>query len=180
MAFRIQAVALADHPCFTIRAETHARRGVADRRLKGEHVTRDWDAFNAGVVEQFRASGGKGTERWGDGQPLLLLNTTGARSGQSRTTPLLYSTDGDRYVVIASKGGEPTNPDWYHNLLANPEATIEVGGETIPVRAEVATGAERRRLFDQQAAQMPFFADYERTAPREIPVVVLTRVMGDR
>ncbi|HEX5499129.1 MAG TPA: nitroreductase/quinone reductase family protein, partial [Thermomicrobiales bacterium] len=87
----------------------------------------------------------------------------------------LYSTDGDRFVVIASKGGEPTNPDWYHNLLANPEATIEVGGETFPVRATIAAGAERRRLFDQQAAQMPFFADYERNTPREIPVIVLTR-----
>jgi len=78
-------------------------------------------------------------------------------------------------VVIASKGGEPTHPDWYHNLLAHPEATVEVGGETFPVRTEVAQGAERRRLFDQQAAQMPFFAEYERTTPRIIPVVILTR-----
>jgi deazaflavin-dependent oxidoreductase (nitroreductase family) len=135
---------------------------------------RDWHAFNRGVVEGFRANGGVGPGRWA-GQPLLLLTTTGAKSGLPRTTPLLYSTDGDRWVVIASKGGEPTHPDWYYNLVAHPEAVVEVGGETVPVRAEVAQGAERRRLFDQQAAQMPFFADYERTTPRTIPVVVLTR-----
>ncbi|HET7094750.1 MAG TPA: nitroreductase family deazaflavin-dependent oxidoreductase [Thermomicrobiales bacterium] len=135
---------------------------------------RDWEAFNRGVVEAFRANGGVGPDRWAD-RPLLLLTTTGAKSGQPRTTPLLYSTDGDRFVVIASKGGEPTNPDWYHNLLANPEATVEVGGETFPVWATIAAGAERRRLFDQQAAQMPFFADYERNTARAIPVVVLTR-----
>ena len=132
---------------------------------------RDWHAFNQGVVEQFRANGGVGPGRWAT-QPLLLLTTTGARSGLPRTTPLLYSTDDDR---IASKGGEPTHPDWYHNLLMHPEAMVEVGAEIFPVRAEVAQGAERRRLFDQQAGQMPFFAEYERTTPRTIPVVVLTR-----
>jgi deazaflavin-dependent oxidoreductase (nitroreductase family) len=136
---------------------------------------RDWHAFNEGVVEGFRANGGVGPGRWAN-QPLLLLTTIGARSGLPRTTPLIYSTDADRYVVIASKGGEPTHPDWYRNLVANPDVTLEVGGETFPARAEVAEGAERRRLFDQQAAQMPFFAEYERKTPREIPVVVFTRV----
>ena len=111
--------------------------------------------FQPRGVEQFRATGGIGPGRWAT-QPLLLLTTTGARSGLPRTTPLLYSTDGDRFVVIASKGGEPTHPDWYHNLLAHPEATVEVGAETFPVHAHVAQGAERRRLFDQQAAQIPF------------------------
>jgi deazaflavin-dependent oxidoreductase (nitroreductase family) len=138
-------------------------------------MMRDWEAFNRGVVEHFRANGGVGPGGWAD-RPLLVLITTGAKSGQPRSTPLLYSTDGDRFVVIASKGGEPTNPDWYHNLLAHPAATVEVGGERFPVRASIADGAERRRLFDQQAALMPFFADYERTTPREIPVVVLTRL----
>ena len=136
---------------------------------------RDWHAFNQGIVEQFRANGGVVPGRWAE-RPLLLLTTTGVRTGMPRTTPLIYTSDGDRLVVIASKGGEPTNPDWYHNLLAHPEATVEVGDEAFPVRAEVAEGAERRRLFDQQAAQMPFFADYERTTPRTIPVVVLTRI----
>src|SRR4051794_35801889 len=135
---------------------------------------RDWQAFNAGVVEGFRANNGDVPGRWAN-QPLLLLTTIGARSGQQRTTPLLYSTDGDRYVVIASKGGEPTHPDWYRNLVANPNVTVEVRGETFPALAQVAEGAERRRLFDQQAAQMPFFAEYERKTPREIPVVVLSR-----
>jgi deazaflavin-dependent oxidoreductase (nitroreductase family) len=127
-----------------------------------------------GVVEQVRANGGFVPGRWAT-QPLLLLTTTGARSGLPRTTPLLYSTDGDRLVVIASKGGGSIHPDWYYNLLAHPEATIEVGAETVPVRAHVAQRAERRRLFDQQAAKMPFFAEYERTTPRTIPVVILTR-----
>src|SRR4051794_37843718 len=136
---------------------------------------RDWHGFNEGVVEGFRANGGLGPGRWAN-QPLLLLTTTGVKSGQPRTIPLLYSTDGDRYVVIASKGGEPTDPDWYRNLVANANVTLEVGGETFSARAEVAEGAERRRLFDQQAAQMPFFAEYERKTPREIPVVVLSRV----
>src|SRR4051812_43587511 len=122
---------------------------------------RDWQAFNAGVVEEFRANGGVPPERGGN-QPLLFLTTIGVKSGQPRTIPLLYSTDGDRYVVIASKGGEPTHPDWYRNLVATPNVTLEVGGETFPARAVVASGAERRRLFDQQAAQMPFFAEYER------------------
>jgi deazaflavin-dependent oxidoreductase (nitroreductase family) len=138
---------------------------------------RDWQAFNEGVVEAFRANGGTVPGRWTN-QPLLLLTTIGARSGLPQTTPLLYSTDGDRYVVIASKGGEPTHPDWYHNLLAHPEATVEVGSESFAVRVQVAAGAERRRLFDQQAALMPFFAEYERTTAREIPVVVLVRDGG--
>ena len=134
---------------------------------------RDWQAFNRGVAEHMRAHGGEGPERWA-GRPLLLLITTGARSGLSRTTPLLYSTDGDRIVVISSKGGEPAHPDWYHNLVAHPDAVVELGGKTLPVRAEIAQGDERRRLFDQHAAQMPFFAEYERTTPRTIPVVILT------
>ena len=105
----------------------------------------------------------------------VVLTTVGSRSGLPREVPLYALEDGDRFVVIASKGGEPTHPDWYHNLLTHPEATVEVGAETVPVRAQTAQGAERRRLFDQQAALMPFFAEYERTSPRTIPVVILTR-----
>jgi deazaflavin-dependent oxidoreductase (nitroreductase family) len=140
---------------------------------------RDWHAFNRGVVEHFRANGGVGPGRWAR-QPLLLLTTTGARSGRPRTIPLVYSTDGHRLVIIASKGGSPTHPDWYHNLVAHPQATVELGSETFLVRAQTAHGAERRRLFDQQAALMPFFAAYERTTPRTIPVVVLSRLDRDR
>jgi len=136
---------------------------------------RDWDDFNRGLIEEFRATGGKVTGRCAN-RPLLLLTTTGARSGLPRTVPLVYTRDGDRIVVIASKGGEPTNPDWYHNLGANPIVTVELPGDTFQARASVADGDERQRLFDQQAAEMPFFAEYERTTPRQIPVVVLERI----
>ena len=136
---------------------------------------RDWHEFNRGIADEFRTSQGTSAGRFTN-RPLLLLTTTGARTGQPRTVPLVYSRDGDRLVVLASKGGEPTNPDWYHNLLANPAVTVELPGETFRAIASIAAGAERRRLFDQHAAEMPFFRDYERTAPRQIPVVVLTRL----
>jgi len=106
---------------------------------------------------------------------MLLLTTTGARSGQSRTTPLVYTTDGDRIVIIASKAGAPTNPDWYHNLVANQTATIEVGAEKFQARATVAEGVERERLYNQQAEQMPGFAEYQKKTTRQIPVVILER-----
>jgi deazaflavin-dependent oxidoreductase (nitroreductase family) len=136
---------------------------------------RDWDDYNRGLVEEFRTTEGNVTGRFAN-RPLLLLTTTGAKSGQPRTVPLVYTRDGDRIVVIASKGGEPTNPDWYHNIVANPIVTVELPGNTFQARASVAQGDERRRLFDQQAAEMPFFAEYERTTPRKIPVVVLERI----
>lgn len=139
---------------------------------------RDWDAFNRGVVEEFRQTDGRAAGKH-TGGPILLLTTIGARSGQPRTVPLIYSVDGDRQVVIGSKGGEPTNPDWYHNLVANPIVTLELPGRTFQARATVAEGSERRRLFDQQAAMFPFFADYERAATREIPVVILERILGE-
>jgi deazaflavin-dependent oxidoreductase (nitroreductase family) len=109
------------------------------------------------------------------GAPLLLLTTRGARSGQTRVAPLAYTKDGDRYVIIASKGGAPSNPDWYHNVRANPEVTVEVGGESFPARATVAEGAERQRLFDQMVAQMPNFGEYQKNTIRQLPVIVLTR-----
>src|SRR3954468_22621137 len=119
---------------------------------------RDWDAFNKDVIEQFRANAGQIP---GHQTSLILLTSTVAKSGLPRINPLSYSTDGDRIIVIASKGAAPTNPDWYHNLVAHPEATIEIGAEKFPVRATVAEGAERERLFDAQAALMPFFAEYQ-------------------
>lgn len=132
----------------------------------------DWIDFNRKVIEEFRANQGKVGGTF-ENSPMLLLTSKGARSGQDRTIPLVHSRDGNRYVIIASKAGLPTNPDWYHNLVANPEATIEVGAERFSVRAHLAEGQERRRLFDQQAALMPFFKEYEQKAPREIPVFVL-------
>src|SRR5215216_1192372 len=129
---------------------------------------RDWEAFNKDVIEQFRANGGQVPGRK---YPLILLTTTGAKTGLPRTTPLNFSIDGERIVVIASKAASPTHPDWYHNLIANPEAIIEIGSERFPVRAQVAEGVERERLFKAQAALMPFFAEYQQQTTRQIPVV---------
>jgi deazaflavin-dependent oxidoreductase (nitroreductase family) len=133
------------------------------------------EAFNRDLVNEYRATGGTVTGPFA-GRPLLLLTTTGARSGEQRTTPLVYTTDGERLVIIASKGGAPNNPAWYHNLTANPEATVELGTERFQVRAEVAQGEERDRLFEAQAAQMPNFAEYQQKTSRRIPVVTLQRM----
>jgi deazaflavin-dependent oxidoreductase (nitroreductase family) len=131
--------------------------------------------FNHGIIEEFRANGGQVGGMFA-GRPMLLLTTIGAKSGLPRTVPLVYTTDGDHLVVIASKGGAPTNPDWYHNLLAQPLVTVEVGTERFQALARVTSGAERERLFTAQAALMPGFADYQRNTTRQIPVIVLDRV----
>jgi deazaflavin-dependent oxidoreductase (nitroreductase family) len=125
--------------------------------------------YNNELIEKFRANNGA----MPGGSSLLLLGTTGARSGQPRVNPLAYTRDGDRYVIIASKGGYATNPDWYHNLVANPEVTVEVGDQRFAARAIVTEGSERERLFNAQAALMPNFADYQTKTTRQIPVIVL-------
>lgn len=135
----------------------------------------DLNAWNRAIIEEFRANDGKVGGQFA-GAPMLLLHTTGAKSGQERVNPLTYTTDGERMVVIASKGGAPTNPDWYYNIAANSEVTVEVGTEQYQARAEIATEPERTRLFDQMAALRPGFAEYQRNTPRILPVVVLTRV----
>jgi deazaflavin-dependent oxidoreductase (nitroreductase family) len=129
--------------------------------------------FNAQVIEDFRANEGRAGGMF-EGMPMLLLHHTGSRSGTTRVNPLAYLKDGDRYVIFASKGGAPTNPDWYHNLKSHPEVTIEVGTDTIPVIAREATGDERERLFSTQAELMPQFAEYAQKTDRVIPVIVLT------
>jgi|SRR6185437_942225 len=130
--------------------------------------------FNAKIIDEFRANEGRVGGVF-EGMPLLLLHHTGARSGKSRVNPLAYQSDNGRYVIFASKAGAPTNPDWYHNLKANPQAKIEVGTETIDVTASEAAGAERDRLFGAQVERVPQFADYEeKAAGRMIPVIVLT------
>lgn len=131
--------------------------------------------FNASIIAEFRANGGKVGGPF-EGAPMVLLHTTGAKSGKERVNPLVYTRDGDRYVVIASKGGAPTNPDWYHNVRANPRVTLEVGEETFEATATVVDGAERDRLFAAQAELMPGFKDYEKNTDRVIPVVVLDRI----
>jgi deazaflavin-dependent oxidoreductase (nitroreductase family) len=135
----------------------------------------DVDDFNRNLIQQFRTNHGK-VEGVFAGAPLLLLSTTGAKSGLRRTNPLVYTTDGDRIVVIASKGGAPSHPDWYRNVVAHPDVTVELPDKTFEARASVATGAERQRLFDAQAAMMPNFKEYAAKTDREIPVVVLERV----
>jgi deazaflavin-dependent oxidoreductase (nitroreductase family) len=129
--------------------------------------------FNAQIVAEFRANEGRVGGMF-EGSPLLLLHHTGARSGKSRINPLAYQGDGGRYVVFASKAGAPTNPDWYHNLKAHPNVTVEVGTDTIDVLASEATGEERERLYRAQAERVPQFAEYERKTERAIPVIVLT------
>lgn len=130
--------------------------------------------FQEQVIEQFRANQGNVDGPF-EGQPLLLLITTGARSGAERVNPLMYTKDGDDLVVLASKGGAPDNPAWYHNVVANPQATVELGTEKFPVTARVARGEERDRLYRAQAAVYPQFAGYQEKTSRQIPVVVLHR-----
>jgi deazaflavin-dependent oxidoreductase (nitroreductase family) len=132
------------------------------------------DDWNRKIIEEFRANAGEVGGMF-ENMPILLLTMTGAKSGRKRTTPLAYMRDGDRYVIFASKGGAPTNPDWFHNLIANPDATIEVGTETIDVTAEVAKGDERDRLWKEQVSLIPSFGDYEAKTTRTIPVIVLRR-----
>ena len=130
---------------------------------------------NQAIIDEFRANAGKVGGPFA-GRTLLLLHTVGAKSGQPRVNPVAYVRDGDRLVVIASKGGAPTNPDWYYNLIANPLVTVEVGTEQFQVRAAIAAEPERTRLYGQMVAVMPGFADYERKTTRVIPVFILTRV----
>jgi deazaflavin-dependent oxidoreductase (nitroreductase family) len=131
--------------------------------------------FNQKVIAEFRANGGKVGPPF-EGAPMLLLTTTGAKSGQQRTTPLVHTMDGDRLVVIASKAGAPNHPAWYHNLVANPTVTVEKGTERFQARARVAGDEERDRLYAAQARLMPNFAEYQQKTTRRIPVVVLERV----
>ena len=131
--------------------------------------------MNEPLIEQFRAAGGRLQRK----NPVLLLTTTGSKSGRKVTVPLNYSRDGDRLVVIASAGGSASHPAWYTNLVADPEVVIEYDGETFPARALVAPEPERTRLYDRQVKAMPFFQGYrKRVKAREIPVVVFERQSG--
>jgi deazaflavin-dependent oxidoreductase (nitroreductase family) len=133
----------------------------------------DW---NTAIIEQFRAQGGKGVAQFGDA--LLLLHHTGARTGTVRVNPLAYYDDGDRLVIVASKAGAPENPDWLFNLRANPDATIEIGSETVEVRAAEITGDDYEQTWARVTAAMPGFADYQTKTARRIPLVALHRKDG--
>ena len=135
--------------------------------------------FNAKVIDEFRANQGRVGGGW-EGTPLLLLHHTGAKSGKDRINPLGHLGDSGRYVVVASNGGAPSSPHWYHNLKAQPNVRIEVGTQTIEVVAHEATGEERERLFRAQVERYPHLAEYERKAGRLIPVIVLTPGQGLR
>jgi len=130
--------------------------------------------YNRRLIEEFRAHGGKVGGMW-EGTPLLLLTTTGARSGERRTTPMGYLPDGDRLIVWASNGGSPTHPGWYHNLVAHPHVTVEVGTETFDAIAVVTAGAERDRLWTQGVAVYPQLAEAQAKTARQIPVIALSR-----
>jgi deazaflavin-dependent oxidoreductase (nitroreductase family) len=132
----------------------------------------EFDEWNRKIIEEFHANGGKVGGPYA-GAPLLLLTTTGAKSGKRRVNPLAYTTNGDRLVIIASKSGAPSSPDWYYNLVAHPNVTVEVGTETFEATATVVTDEERDILYAKQAALMPNFAEYAKKTTRKIPVVVL-------
>jgi deazaflavin-dependent oxidoreductase (nitroreductase family) len=137
----------------------------------------DMIEFNKNVITEFRENEGRVTGPF-EGLPIVLVTMTGAKSGRELCSPLVYSTDGDDIVIIASKGGAPEHPHWYHNLAANPAVTVEVGTDSWPATAHLAEGDERQRLYDAQAAAQPQFVEYATNAAavgREIPVFRLTR-----
>jgi deazaflavin-dependent oxidoreductase (nitroreductase family) len=135
----------------------------------------DVNDFNQGVIDDFRANDGPTSGPFAEA-PLMLLTTTGAKSGKERVTPIVFTRDGDRLVIAASKAGAPTNPDWYWNVVANPEVKVELPGDTYRARATVVDRPERDRLYATHAEAMPNFAEYETLTDRVIPVVVLERV----
>ncbi len=130
--------------------------------------------FNKKIIDEFHANAGVVGAPFA-GMKMILITTKGAKTGQVTTTPLVYSKDGERLVIIASMGGAPKSPAWYHNLVANPEIEVEVGTEKFTVVASEAKGAERDSLFAKQAAVMPAFAEYEKKTTRKIPLMLLTR-----
>jgi deazaflavin-dependent oxidoreductase (nitroreductase family) len=132
----------------------------------------DW---NTQIIDEFRANAGKVGGNF-EGSPILLLHTAGARSGLERVNPMMYQQVGDDVAVFASKGGAPTNPDWYHNLVKNPSVEAEIGTDTLPFTARVAEGDERDRIWAAQKSAYPGFAEYETKTTRQIPVIILTRV----
>ena len=130
--------------------------------------------YNRQLIEDFRANRNNPDGPF-KGRPMLLLTTTGARSGQPRTVPMMYIPDGDRLLVIASNAGAPSHPDWYHNLVAHPEVTVEIGAETFDAIAIVTEGEERHRLWTRIVESYPFFADHQAKITRQIPVIALSR-----
>jgi deazaflavin-dependent oxidoreductase (nitroreductase family) len=134
----------------------------------------DSNEWNKAIIREFRDNAGKVGGPF-EGAPLLILHTTGAKSGKERVNPLMYLPDGDRSFVFASKGGAPTHPDWYYNVVANPTVTVEIGTETFDATARVLEGDERDRVWTEQKQLYPQFAEYEAGTTRTIPVIALER-----
>jgi len=136
----------------------------------------DINDWNTQIIKEFRENDGKVGGQF-EGAPLVLLNSTGAKTGKPRTNPLAALVEDDRVFIFASKAGAPTNPDWYHNIVANPSVTVEQGTERYAANAAVVEAAERDRLFEIQKQRMPGFANYEASTDRVIPVIELRRVV---
>jgi deazaflavin-dependent oxidoreductase (nitroreductase family) len=132
----------------------------------------DFNDWNSKIIDEFRTNSGKVGGPF-EGAPLLLLHTTGAKSGKERVNPVMYRPLDGGYAVFASKGGAPTNPDWYHNLVADPSVQAEIGSQTVSLTARVASGDERERIWSAHKAANPGFAEYEAKTSRQIPVVIL-------
>ena len=135
-----------------------------------------YNDFNRSLIKDFREHGGKATSGPFKGRDLIIITTKGAKSGEKRESPLVYTRDGDKYVIVASKGGAPTNPNWYHNLVAHPEVTVEVGDEKFKARARTAGDDQYERLYQNHARNMPAFNEYRQRTTRKIPVVILERI----
>jgi deazaflavin-dependent oxidoreductase (nitroreductase family) len=132
--------------------------------------------FNRALIQDLRAHGGKATSGPFEGRDVLILTTKGAKSGEVRENPVVFTRDGDRYLVVGSKGGSATHPSWYHNLVAHPDVTVEVLGEKFKARAVVADGDEYERLYQHHASINPTFHEYRQKTSRKIPVVILERL----
>lgn len=135
-----------------------------------------WQKQNDPIIKEFRANGGK--VRLGEYGPFILLTTTGAKTGQRHTTPLMYVPDGDRLLAVASKAGSSTHPSWFYNLLVHPQVTVEVGTETFEAIARVLTDNEREEAFAKAVEIFPYYAEYQKATPRTIPVIALERRYG--
>lgn len=147
-------------------------RDYASRAADNEISEIQVNDFNAKVIREFRENAGKVSGSF-EGTSLLLLHTIGAKSGEERVNPVLYKDGGDHYIIFASMAGGPKNPAWYHNLLTNPEVSIEVGTETVDVVARVTEGEERAVIWEPWKAEVPAFAEYEQLTERKIPVIIL-------
>jgi deazaflavin-dependent oxidoreductase (nitroreductase family) len=153
---------------------TEENSAAANRRRNMSDALQ-FEEMNRPVIAEFRQTGGKAGGIF-EGKPLVLVHHVGAKSGKERIAPLVPLLDGDRIYVFASKGGADTNPDWYHNLVANPETTVEFGSETFPVKARVLTGDERDSIYAKQSEVEPQFGEYQRKTTRLIPVLELQRI----